>query len=192
MADDDFKMVKSGRGLGELGLTEEDCLPEKSMELFGLPGWSQADPKERSIVILKALGFRESDIAEAVGLSEERVELVQQRVDPDHRLALTQRDVLVFRLAMFNQLETAALTYITPKKLMAETAKNLGMLATMLADRAETLNQQLMQYDQLHPDERGENLDPLEKLKRLSVINVETVVPDRVKKPPKPAKGGRI
>lgn len=112
-----------------------------------------------------------------IDVSLGEVKLVVDRIDEKRTLARTQRDLIVSRVMMFGQMETAALQHITPKKLKVSTAKDLAVIGAMYADKQTAAHKQLMDYDALHPDERSEKVDPMEKLKRINkpqVIDVES------------------
>lgn len=159
---DDERSIKN-----PIVLTEEDCLPEHSEALYAMPGWSKLGANGRAAVILRSLGWLPTTVQEVTGVSEKNQKSLHTAVGEERRQRLTKRDILVIEYIQVKQLQEAALSYITPMKLMATSAKDLAIIVAMNADKARDIMAQIMKLDDTHPEAIGEVEDPLDALERV-------------------------
>ena len=159
-------MGVSREGHSDMKLSEADADPGLSAQLLGLPGWSDANSTDRSIVMFKALGMDDKKLAKYLGVNQKAIVSAVRRIDPSLRVVMKARDMTVFRMVMNMQLEMQAMRHITPKKLMMESALSLAKIAKMCGENVADMTELLALQDKDSPGDIP-NDNPLERLREL-------------------------
>lgn len=110
-------------------------------ELSDYPELKKEPDRNHVIMGCVALGISQNVIADTLGVSQVTITRIVNRIDPERKMRVSKAAKKAFLTRLYETRAMEALSYITPEKLKAASARDLMALSKQATDAMASMNQ---------------------------------------------------